>query len=87
MVSSLETETDTTQVSVSVSKPKVSLTSGTGLTLEEIDNIKLDNLIVKKFSNNNQGVERLVTQTYRACEKVVGWAGRDGSELLQKADP
>jgi hypothetical protein len=51
----------------------------TGLTLAEIDNIKLEKLIVKKFSNN-QGVERLVKQTFRACEKVVGWEGRDGSK-------
>jgi hypothetical protein len=51
-----------------------------------IDNIKLEKLIVKKFSNN-QGVERLVKQTVRAYEKMVGWAGRDGSKLLLNAEP
>ena len=50
----------------------------TGLTREEIEKIKMEKLIVRKFSNNNQGIERLVKQTSRACEKVVGWAGRDG---------
>jgi hypothetical protein len=58
----------------------------TGWTLEDIDNTKLEKLIVKKFSNN-QGVERLAKQTFRAHEKVVGWAARDCSKLLLKADP
>ena len=48
------------------------------LTLDDIEKIKLEKLSVKKFSNNNQGVERLVKQTSRACERVVGWARRDG---------
>ena len=48
------------------------------LTLEDLDKIKLEKLSVKKFSNNNQGVERLLKQTSRACERVVGWARRDG---------
>ena len=48
------------------------------LTVAELHNIKLEKLIVKKFSNNNQGVERLVKQTSRACQRVVGWARRDG---------
>ena len=48
------------------------------LTLDDLEKIKLEKLSVKKFSNNNQGVERLVKQTSRACERVVGWARRDG---------
>ena len=48
------------------------------LTLADLENIKVEKLVVKKFSNNNQGVERLVKQTSRACQRVVGWERRDG---------
>ena len=47
------------------------------LTISELENIKLEKLSVKKFSNNNQGIERLVKQTSRACQMVVGWDRRD----------
>ena len=48
------------------------------LSIEDLENIKVERLSVEKFSNNNQGVERLVKETSRACERVVGWASRDG---------
>ena len=48
------------------------------MTLADLENIKVEKLVVKKFSNNNQGVERLVKQTSRACQRVVGWERRDG---------
>ena len=48
------------------------------LTLGDLDKIKVEKLVVKKFSNNNQSVEKLVKETSRACGKVVGWARRDG---------
>ena len=40
------------------------------LTLDDIEKIKLEKLSVKKFSNNNHRVERLVKQTSRAYERV-----------------
>ena len=33
---------------------------------------------MKKFSKNIQRVERLVKQTYNACQIVVEWERRDG---------
>ena len=48
------------------------------LTMADLEQIKDEKLIVKKFSNNNQGIERLVKQTSRACQRVSGWARRDG---------
>ena len=48
------------------------------ITLDGLQEIKQKKLTVAKFSNNNQGIERLVKQTSRACARVVGWDSRDG---------
>ena len=56
------------------------------LTLGEFEKIKLEKLIAKKLSNNNQGVERLVKQFFKAYE-YVGEGEMGISEPQVKADP
>ena len=34
--------------------------------------------VLKSLSNNKQGIETLVKETSRVCERVVGWESRDG---------
>ena len=48
------------------------------ITLDGLQEIKQKKLTVAKFSNNNQGIERLVKETSRGCARVVGWESRDG---------
>ena len=41
-------------------------------------NLRENSQLSVKFSNNNHGIERLVRQTSRACQMVVGWDRRYG---------